>query len=175
MLRLPPASATTCLPLATAPRRRVSPPDSRARRSPAVTWLLVQVTSLPSPRPLAPLALAVTPKARPFWPTDIATPTPALTLLLLRSVSKVFLAASRLISPSALSTASPPARMSLPRTVRLESGPPLASMRTSPPAATAEPAAVSVVAVDLLSLLLAPTVIEILTPPADCGSAWTAS
>ena len=39
----------------------VSPPDSRVKRSPALTWVLLQVT----PMPLEPLALAVMPKATP--------------------------------------------------------------------------------------------------------------
>ncbi|MNE85720.1 hypothetical protein D3C80_1827510 [compost metagenome] len=126
--------------------------------------------------PLPRLALAVMPMEAPPWPTEMATPTPALELLLLRSVSTVFLAASKAMSPSALRWALPPALTSLPRTVMSESCPaPVALMRTSPPAATVEPAARSLAVLDLLSLLLLPPVMEMLRPPAAFGSPDTAS
>ncbi|NKA76331.1 hypothetical protein GO285_05297 [Ralstonia solanacearum] len=176
LFRSPPTLATTCLPVATAPFRFVLPPDSSVSVLPADTCVLVQLTSEPSPLPREALALAVTPKAAPLEPRLTATPTPPLTLLLERCISLALRAASRSMSPSAFRLTSPPPLMSLPCTVSVESCPaPVAWMLTLPPAATCEPAACVASCVVLLWLLLPPTVIEMLTPPPDFGSAATAS
>lgn len=50
------------------PFRLVSPPGSIVSVLPALAWLLVQATSLPTALPRAAAAFAVIPKAAPFEP-----------------------------------------------------------------------------------------------------------
>ena len=92
MFRLPPTSATTCLPEATAPTRFVSPPDRTVNMSPATVCVFAHVVESPSALPRLPDALAV--NEMPLVErAEIDTPTPALAPLLLLRWLPVFCAA----------------------------------------------------------------------------------
>ena len=162
MFKLPPTSALTVLPLTTAPCRLVSPPLVILRTLP-LTWVLMYVVSVPSPRPLPWLMDALT--VSPLVPIPMPTLAPLLLLVLVCVF--VLAAAVRLTLLSACRLVSPPACTFAPWMVRLLLVPaPVALMLTLPPAAIELPRAESLPVRLVLSLLDDPMPTFTLKPPA---------